>query len=475
MPYTCCVPCCRGNYDAEHKVAVFSFPKDENLKRLWIRSIPRKDYSYTSSSRVCEKHFSIDEIQRFTSAYDEKTGKIVTAPLKFPRLKPDAVPTIFPGCPKYMSSTTHHREAPTSKKKRFEEEQVSKAIELSKSSLKNYNDERSFQTFSELCLLYKKFKFNSCWTIVSNNDSLSFILLRRYEGIMTLDYSIEIDQELNMNVFYRGVALSKLRSGRFPQKVENINFIIDVLDEVENLFKNRCSSVNRSYLINLIIDSLIKLRNNVDEGKKCVVDFVKEQIGLINCQPENYRYGTEILIFSTMLHLVSPQGYKFLRESGNIILPHPVTLKKINSSLKLNPMNELDDTSFLSYLRRKNNILGEQDRNVILMIDEVHIKQNLDYKGGNIVGMDHENVDLANSAFVFMIKSIASKFKDVAHILPVKKITADVLHSITRRTIVSLEMIGFRVLMVVTDNNSINRKAMRMFNNPLADTGSTRT
>ncbi|XP_039288700.1 THAP domain-containing protein 11 [Nilaparvata lugens] len=127
MPYTCCVPGCRGNYDAQTKVAVFSFPKDENLKKLWISSIPRKDYTYTASSRVCEKHFSIDEVQRITSACDEKTGEFVTAPLKYPRLKRDAVPTIFPECRKYrsMSSTTHHREAPTSRgKKRFKQEQM---------------------------------------------------------------------------------------------------------------------------------------------------------------------------------------------------------------------------------------------------------------------------------------------------------------------------------------------------------------
>lgn len=53
MPYKCCVPHCRGNYDVENKVTVFQFPSDENLKAVWINKISR-DFQVTKNSRVSQ-------------------------------------------------------------------------------------------------------------------------------------------------------------------------------------------------------------------------------------------------------------------------------------------------------------------------------------------------------------------------------------------------------------------------------------
>lgn len=39
MVYKCCVPKCKEKYDANNKVHVFKFPKNEILKQMWIASI----------------------------------------------------------------------------------------------------------------------------------------------------------------------------------------------------------------------------------------------------------------------------------------------------------------------------------------------------------------------------------------------------------------------------------------------------
>jgi len=67
MGRKCVVPYCHGGYDStkkeregaetERKVTVFSFPKDEDLKKKWIAKIPRKFWSIGKNSGVCEKHF----------------------------------------------------------------------------------------------------------------------------------------------------------------------------------------------------------------------------------------------------------------------------------------------------------------------------------------------------------------------------------------------------------------------------------
>lgn len=63
----------------------------------------------------------------------------------------------------------------------------------------------------------------------------------------------------------------------------------------------------------------------------------------------------------------------------------------------------------------------------------------------------------------FMIQSLLSSFKEVAHILPVKTLHGDELHTILKKVILRLEEIGYRVVAIVCDNNALNRKAMKAF------------
>ncbi|CAL1265799.1 unnamed protein product, partial [Larinioides sclopetarius] len=77
----------RGNYDEANKVAVFSFPNDENLRAEWLRAIPWKDLNVKKNSKVCEKHFKDGEVLRLSTFYIEKTGETLSAPMKRPKLK----------------------------------------------------------------------------------------------------------------------------------------------------------------------------------------------------------------------------------------------------------------------------------------------------------------------------------------------------------------------------------------------------
>ena len=106
------------------------------------------------------------------------------------------------------------------------------------------------------------------------------------------------------------------------------------------------------------------------------------------------------------------------------------------------------------------------DKTIILLVDEIHLKPYFDYKGGDVVGAAYNSTDAATSAFAFMISSVFSNYKDVAHVLPTRKMTAEALHCLLKKTLVGLESIGFTVIVVVTDNNTINTKAMSLFANP---------
>lgn len=51
------------------------------------------------------------------------------------------------------------------------------------------------------------------------------------------------------------------------------------------------------------------------------------------------------------------------------------------------------------------------------MLDEIHLKQFLDFKGGNVIGFDCKFKNVVTSAHFFMLQSLQSSYKDV-HILP---------------------------------------------------------
>ncbi|GFS75860.1 transposable element P transposase [Trichonephila clavipes] len=80
--------------------------------------------------------------------------------------------------------------------------------------------------------------------------------------------------------------------------------------------------------------------------------------------------------------------------------------------------------------------------------------------------MAYNSEQAATSAYVFMIQSLLSPLKEIVHIMPVKKIDREKLFAVVKKTIVELDGIGFKVIGVVSDNNSINRKAKSNFSVP---------
>ena len=84
MVYKCCVVDCRSDYTGEERTTVLSFPKEESLRKIWIKFVNRKDWEPTPSSFICIKHF---EEKYYRKSKNNKRYHLIKA------LKP--VPTIF--------------------------------------------------------------------------------------------------------------------------------------------------------------------------------------------------------------------------------------------------------------------------------------------------------------------------------------------------------------------------------------------
>ena len=117
------------------------------------------------------------------------------------------------------------------------------------------------------------------------------------------------------------------------------------------------------------------------------------------------------------------------------------------------------------YIKNKFKLLVQQDTTVSLLVDEIHVKPYINYKGGNIIGLSDNSNEAATSAFAFKLSSVFSQDKDIIYVMPTKYFQAENLFNIVKRIIIGLEEIDFQVLSIITDNNLI------IFTNPSAWAG----
>ena len=94
MVNKCCVPNCTSNYDSKKEaglVICFIFPSKEELKKKWIRKIPRGNLIISKHTVVCVKHFKEEDIIRNEILPEKNGDPDIVIPHKRIKLKADAV------------------------------------------------------------------------------------------------------------------------------------------------------------------------------------------------------------------------------------------------------------------------------------------------------------------------------------------------------------------------------------------------
>lgn len=284
---------------------------------------------------------------------------------------------------------------------------------------------------------------------------------------LTLVQSFEIESSCAIHVTYKDVRLEKIGKYKIPSHFNDTNVLEEVLNNMKLLDPNEHlnNSAKPTYISVLqIVISLLTMIQDQSFKFSHAVKFITEQLYLMTLN--RLQYSPDLMIFSSLLYSCSPQGYRLIRDSNNLILPNNSSIRRLTLSKFINPSVEQHSSNFLMYIKDKFKLLAPTDKNVTLMVDEIHIKPYFDYKGGNVVGSAFNSTEAATSAFVFMLNSICSKLKDVVHIMPTKCMKAEGLFDVLKRIIIGLEEIGFKIICIVTDNNGINRKAVSFFASP---------
>lgn len=450
---------------------VHVFPNDPVRRAAWTRAVPRKDFAPTKNTVLCEKHFVSSDYVKTSKYTDVKTGKTIEVPLKVFRLKPDAVPSVFPNCPQYLShQNACTREAPEEKRKRFEDESLRIAIEKSLEEKQQQDKQNKVTSFSEFLRALPSFNTSPFWSVVSMDSKVLFLDLTVDRGA-SVRSSVIVQDSMCVEVYFGETRVVVLDGVSVPAQLQDLRQLSDILHHVECL-RTPHSSNNFQWARQLLATVMALLEELIcnDQQHKLhgwpleIVKFIKSQVQLILNNAA--RYPPDLLVFASLLYTISPHAYRFLIGSLKVKLPHPETIRRLCTTQQISPAMEQQDSYFLSYAKKVATTMKEHEKIVTLMMDEIHIQSYFDFKAGSITGAAANTASPAKTAYVFMTQSLLSNHKDVVHILPVATIDAKCLHDFLRMLVLKLEHNGFKVIAIISDNNSINRKTMSLFSSP---------
>lgn len=133
---------------------------------------------------------------------------------------------------------------------------------------------------------------------------------------------------------------------------------------------------------------------------------------------ESGTYSSELRTFALTLNFYSPAAYNYVRETFNNFLPHPSTLRTWYSCIDGKPGFTSEALNAISLKVQE---MSNKGKKLIceLLMDEMHIKENVTFKGNRLIGYVNygtgtENCDglpKATQALVFMLVAINSNWK----------------------------------------------------------------
>ena len=98
-------------------------------------------------------------------------------------------------------------------------------------------------------------------------------------------------------------------------------------------------------------------------------------------------------------------------------------------------------------------------------MDEIHLKAEYSYKGGNIVVSSNITNKPAKTILGFMISSIYTKWSTIVRLLPCSETSASEIYPITKKEISDIESCYLFVVTIITDNYPLNVCFFRSFSN----------
>ena len=104
------------------------------------------------------------------------------------------------------------------------------------------------------------------------------------------------------------------------------------------------------------------------------------------------------------------------------------------------------------------NSLTSEERQVSLIFDEKYILLSARFGGGHIIGYSEDDPnELARTLFAVMVKSMFEKATFVCRLIPVHRLSSDLVHAVVRDVSEDVIASGGKIIALISDNHPINR------------------
>ena len=191
------------------------------------------------------------------------------------------------------------------------------------------------------------------------------------------------------------------------------------------------------------------IKTTVADHPSTILDELqKRQFYQSNGRPP---YSSQLIRYALLLRYTSPQCYRMLLEK--LPLPSLSTLSKIQQG-------GVDSMRAAKRLLEEGKISSE----VVLMADEMYLRQETKFQGGDYVG-SNENGELYKGVVVFMINGLKNSVPIVVRSCPEVSVSGYWLAQQLLECIRNLQQSGFSVRAIVTDNHPANVQAFQLLLN----------
>ncbi|KAI6650060.1 MhmaT1 transposase [Oopsacas minuta] len=300
----------------------------------WLSSnVPAEGIRDLKNVFVCSKDFLDEEIQTSFSIH-QPDGTYLEVPAK-PKLQKDAMPRFLPGCPLHLSSSSETIPP------RFD---------------RSMREQHLIDTAINESLLQTKTK--------------NFFRLPHW----------------------------KTWYPKRSTRINDIRQLNDLLNEIENHSAPTNSPETFQHHVREATGSIRKAIYSLATGEESGNQQpLLSSLQFILCQLDNAliaktmrQYNIETLILSLKCQLVSPVCYRYLQSLDCLSLPQLSTLKRLYFNFGL-------DSDFTKYLKQSVTQFNKWERNVVIQMDEIHVKSTFTYKGGKIIGSSLNPTDPAKT------------------------------------------------------------------------------
>lgn len=155
---------------------------------------------------MCELHFKLEYL-RTTTSYTDHNGRTIEVAMGLTTLSQDAVPTVLPNSPSYLSDCEPVREEPESKRKCLEDKQLQEAIQLPVESHEDEDSQNRVSSFEQLVSLLPGFPVSDFWIVKKLENAILFLHVDDKSGHPEVERSVTVSSDIKVLAFWKTEAL----------------------------------------------------------------------------------------------------------------------------------------------------------------------------------------------------------------------------------------------------------------------------